>query len=224
MPDNFKKVVGANVVAFRKKVGLTQEGLAERIELSTTSMQAIESGKSWMKFETALKISRVLAVSVEDIFRDPAGSKISVEIALAVINDQLGFLPPKQKKKAAPRKRKEVRALIVEDNKASRAFVSKALQKIGWEVFEVSDGTSAIAFLARDRDIDIVLSDNTMPRIDGLRLMEVMAEAYPDILRVFVSGTVDRETANAHLIIEKPFDLNELVKKVSELVNRHKSA
>jgi len=56
---------------FRKRAGLTQEGLSLQAEVSRKSINAIENGIYVPSTVLALKISRTLNCSVEDLFQLP---------------------------------------------------------------------------------------------------------------------------------------------------------
>ncbi len=63
-----KREVGMRIRAIRKLRGLTQEGLAERIERSVEAVSNLERGKSLPGFETLERLSRFLDVQIRDFF------------------------------------------------------------------------------------------------------------------------------------------------------------
>ena len=65
---NIKKELGEKIKRIRKKRGLTQEQLAEKIEISARNLSNIELGNSFPKSETLEKILMVLDISTEDLF------------------------------------------------------------------------------------------------------------------------------------------------------------
>ena len=60
-----------NLEALRKSAGLTQEELSVAAEVSRKSINAIENGVYVPSTVLALKISKTLGCSVEDLFRLP---------------------------------------------------------------------------------------------------------------------------------------------------------
>lgn len=62
------KAFGMRVAAVRKSRGLTQQELAERIEMSVVAVAYIETGKRWARLGTLTKIAKVLQVDVADLF------------------------------------------------------------------------------------------------------------------------------------------------------------
>ena len=65
---DFKKSFGEKVKRVRKKRGLTQEQLAELIDISPRNLSKIEVGECFVKAETLEKILKALNISSEDLF------------------------------------------------------------------------------------------------------------------------------------------------------------
>lgn len=57
-----------NLRVFREKCGLTQEGLAVRVDVTRRTINAIENSRYNPSLELALKLAKTLKVKVEDIF------------------------------------------------------------------------------------------------------------------------------------------------------------
>lgn len=70
MGKNHQKLLN-NLERLRKSVGLTQEELSVAAEVSRKSINAIENGVYVPSTVLALKISRTLRCSVEDLFQLP---------------------------------------------------------------------------------------------------------------------------------------------------------
>jgi two-component system chemotaxis response regulator CheY len=60
--------------------------------------------------------------------------------------------------------------LAVDDSASMRQMVSFTLRSSGYEVIEAVDGQDALDKLSR-RQVDLVLTDQNMPRMDGLTLV-----------------------------------------------------
>ena len=65
---NTKKLLGKRIKELRKQQNLTQEKLAEMIDLETTSLSGIESGRHYPSLPTLEKIATHLSVDMETIF------------------------------------------------------------------------------------------------------------------------------------------------------------
>ena len=61
-------IVGANITAKRKRMGLNQAQLAEQIGIGPDSLSRIESGVTAPKFQTLEKLAHVLECSVAELF------------------------------------------------------------------------------------------------------------------------------------------------------------
>jgi signal transduction histidine kinase/HPt (histidine-containing phosphotransfer) domain-containing protein/BarA-like signal transduction histidine kinase len=80
--------------------------------------------------------------------------------------------------------------LFVDDE----VYVLKSLQRIcrhePYEVLTANDATQAMRILASNH-VDIVVSDLRMPNIDGSQLLAHVAEQYPEMPRILLSGNAD---------------------------------
>lgn len=79
-----------------------------------------------------------------------------------------------------------------------------------WDARFACSATEALAVLA-EAPSDVVVSDMRMPGMDGATLLEQVQSAYPDTVRIILSGQTDRESAVramrvAHHFLSKPFD------------------
>ncbi len=66
--DDLKIRFGERVKAIRKKKNLSQEQLAEKIDIAVTNMGKIERGESFVTSSTLQKLADVLGVKVQDFF------------------------------------------------------------------------------------------------------------------------------------------------------------
>ena len=63
-----REFISNNVQKLRNRKSMTQEGLAERAEVSRQTVIAIERGNYTPSVMLALKMAKVFKLSVEDIF------------------------------------------------------------------------------------------------------------------------------------------------------------
>ena len=68
------KVLGINVRKCRKGLKMTQEVLAEKINISTVFISQIETGVGKPALETVFKLSNVLNVSIDDLVKNKDNS------------------------------------------------------------------------------------------------------------------------------------------------------
>lgn len=67
--QNMMKAFGKRVAEVRKSKGVTQQELAESINMSVVAVAYIETGKRWARLGTLSKIARSLKVDVADLFK-----------------------------------------------------------------------------------------------------------------------------------------------------------
>lgn len=60
--------LGKRIRKFRKRSGLTQEKLAEKVNVSVTHIGLVETGKRRVSLKTLYKIANALGVKIKDIF------------------------------------------------------------------------------------------------------------------------------------------------------------
>lgn len=115
--------------------------------------------------------------------------------------------------------------LLVEDEDAVRMFSSRALRDKGYKVIEAPNGEAALNFIQGDSEqIDLVITDVVMPKMDGPTLMENIKKYRPNMKIIFISGYTEdsfRESlANNEQVhfLSKPFNLKELAYKVKEVL------
>jgi two-component system, cell cycle response regulator CpdR len=109
-------------------------------------------------------------------------------------------------------------ALAVDDDPAVLYLIADMLEDLGCEVICAHNGTDALAVLARDQRIEILITDINMPGIAGHELAEKAKRMRHGLNPILVSG---RE-ANSHCfpMIRKPFlkdDLRRVMKETTGL-------
>ncbi len=66
--SDIKKLLGKKIKQFRKLKNLTQEELAEKINIEVPSLSNIETGKFAPSFETLQKLSKVLEINIWEFY------------------------------------------------------------------------------------------------------------------------------------------------------------
>ena len=69
--EKLKKQIGANIVSYRKRMGLTQVGLAEKLNYSDKAVSKWERGESAPDVLTLIQLAELFGVTVNDLIADP---------------------------------------------------------------------------------------------------------------------------------------------------------
>ena len=118
------------------------------------------------------------------------------------------------------------RLLVVDDEDAVRAVVSRALEEAGYEVTQARDGWEALECLARNGGVDAVLTDVVMPRLGGRELVERLAVEYPRLPVIWMSGHPrdmafgDGVPAKTQPFLQKPIPHDLLARTVAGVLGR----
>jgi two-component system, cell cycle sensor histidine kinase and response regulator CckA len=114
--------------------------------------------------------------------------------------------------------------LLVEDEDPVRLFSARALRNKGYRVIEAKSGEAALEIIERGAEqIDLVISDVVMPRMDGPEMAAKIREQYPDMKVIFISGYTEeafrhRLTHDVHFL-PKPYNLKQLAAKVKQVLD-----
>lgn len=116
--------------------------------------------------------------------------------------------------------------LVAEDEAIVRCFLKRMLEKEGYKVILAEDGEEAVARFREHDGISLVLSDVVMPGKDGKQVLDEIRKLKPGIKVVFISGYAADVIKDKGMLdegtdlIRKPFDKNDLLRKVREMLHR----
>jgi CheY-like chemotaxis protein len=106
--------------------------------------------------------------------------------------------------------------LIVDDEPAIVDLLSQLLEDEGYRVVSAGDGQAAWE-TARELRPDLVIADVMMPRMDGLALVDRLANGSRPVPVILMSAAVESRRQGVPFIA-KPFDLGELLDLVSTYI------
>jgi len=115
-----------------------------------------------------------------------------------------------------------MQVLVAEDDSATRLMVAKSLRDWGYEVVEAADGAAAWSCLQESDAIRLVVSDWSMPGLDGLELCQRVRTLPRSEYTYFILLTAHRDkeslvqglAAGADDYVAKPFDKQELLARI----------
>ena len=116
--------------------------------------------------------------------------------------------------------------LVVDDEEPIRKLAQKALERYGYRVLLAADGTEAVSlYMPRQSEIDVVITDMAMPKMDGLATITALKSINPDIKIVGSSGLAsDGGVAKAMAagikhFIPKPYTAETMLLTLHEVLN-----
>ena len=132
---------------------------------------------------------------------------------------------------AAPQEQVAVRTratlLVVDDEAMLRKALTHMLKRAGYAVFAAFDGLDGVdVFRQHCAEIDCVLLDLQMPRLDGERAYAEIRKISPDVPVILTSGYSERESMAPFRdkglagFLAKPFDMATLLELVRGALNR----
>jgi CheY-like chemotaxis protein len=107
--------------------------------------------------------------------------------------------------------------LVVEDDRALRGLMVRSLSAKGYRVLEAGDGIEALEQLAASPDIELIVTDIVMPRMNGVELAQQLAASARTRL-LFVSAFGPEYTELPASLLEKPFSQAALIAEVDRLL------
>ena len=122
-----------------------------------------------------------------------------------------------------------LRVLYVEDEEKIAQLMQEALQRHFQSFWRAADGEEGLRIFYRERP-DLVITDITMPGMDGLAMSRTIHEDAPDTPIVVVSAYSDKEkllgAIDAGIVkyFIKPFDPEELLEFLESLVARQQKS
>ena len=123
-----------------------------------------------------------------------------------------------------PSPKASVRQLIVvavDDDALVLMNTVAMLEDLGHKVFSASSGPRALEILRREKAIDLVITDQAMPKMTGHQLAEIIATEWPNIPVILASGFAELPAGSKIFMqrLTKPFWLDQLERAVADAID-----
>lgn len=119
--------------------------------------------------------------------------------------------------------RRQAHVLLVDDEEHIREAVKAVLEGRGYIVSACEDALAALQLLEQGQQVDIILLDLMMPRMDGweFRVQQMRSEKWADIPVIAMSAdqSAKARAINADCFLPKPLDLTRLLEMLERLVD-----
>ncbi len=113
--------------------------------------------------------------------------------------------------------------LIAEDEEALREAMSDYMRSLGYTVLVASSGQEALSLACEhEGQIDLLITDVVMPKVNGRELSQMLASLRPDLKTIYISGYTDEAVLRhgiqefAASFMQKPFSLGALARQVRD--------
>jgi PAS domain S-box-containing protein len=116
--------------------------------------------------------------------------------------------------------------LVVEDEPVVRSVILEMLADQGYRTIEAADGPAGLRLLRDNKQIDLLITDVGLPGMNGRQLADQARETRPDLKILFITGYAESVAiADGFLqlgmeMITKPFDLDNLSRRIRAMVSR----
>ncbi len=155
------------------------------------------------------------------VYSEP-GRGTTVTVYFPVSAERAAVAPARAPLAQLPRGTETV--LVVDDDETPRRSAQRILAKLGYRVLLAADGVEALAtFRAHRNQIDLVVSDVMMPRMDGIQLYHALAAEDSGLIFLFSSGYADQSGTPFGVarvpFLQKPWTIGEVATKVREVLD-----
>ena len=102
-----------------------------------------------------------------------------------------------------------------------RSLLTRTMEAERYQVYVAGDGIEALMLLEKVPPVDLVISDVSMPRMDGRELAMEMSKRHPHVPLLLISGVYLGGVAGLPgPVLPKPFTRTALVSRVREVLSQ----
>jgi two-component system, cell cycle sensor histidine kinase and response regulator CckA len=122
--------------------------------------------------------------------------------------------------------------LVLEDDISVRHISVRVLRSLGYDVIEAANGDDAQQLIGErtEKNIDLLLTDMVMPHMSGRHFADWLRKTSPQTKVVFISGYLEESLQPGDrrdremFFLPKPFDSEQLAKKIREALDSGKTS
>ena len=119
--------------------------------------------------------------------------------------------------------------LVVDDDQSILELTNHTLRDIGCQIITMTDPVAALEYLKRE-EVAVLLSDNNMPVMRGLELIEKANTVASETVKIIMSAYTDLSVALCAInqcqvfkFVPKPWEPKELVETVTDALQRYRT-
>jgi len=121
------------------------------------------------------------------------------------------------------------RILVIDDDESIRKTLATILEEKGYSVDTAENGKEAIK-KSKAKFYDLALIDIRLPDIEGTKLLTVMKEATPKMVKIIITGypslqnAIEAVNRGADAYVLKPFNMDSVLNTIKEHLEKQQQA
>ena len=115
---------------------------------------------------------------------------------------------------------KNINILVIDDEESILFTIKRILKTYGFEIITADGEKQALTILKTGKIFHLVISDLMLKETDGISLLGKIKKKLPKIKTILMSGgnLTKSQIEAADYLLQKPFELQELIKSVKEVL------
>lgn len=208
--------IGETIKVRRRAVKLTQEELAEKLNVTPQAVSRWENEVSLPDITLVPRICDELNISIDQLMKDFESRQadylepkpVAEPLTQKKIDAIFGFVRGQEKEDHRT-------VLHADDAEFLRMLTKDALKSQGYKVLQAKNGIECMKML-HAKEVDILLLDINMPGYNGLDILGAVSEQFPKVKVLMLSALTDEATVREALkrgakgFVAKPYNNQDL--------------
>jgi signal transduction histidine kinase len=211
-----------------------------RLELTDTGsgMDPVTLARASEPFFTTKPVGQGtgLGLAMARGFAEQSGGSLAIESVLGVGTKVIMWFPQagddtamaSEPDNSIPTGSTALQVMVVDDDPLVREVLAGQLQEQGYRVVQTADGLAALAWLERNGQPDLLVTDFAMPGMNGLTLIREARRRFRMLPALLLTGyadpavqtAVDNQQESNTVLLRKPVGSSELAKQAAALLGR----